>query len=286
MEHTRINNDFGRFNDDLWGRLGDAGNRANEAYNTAFGGYNDLLGRVRDYGGGPGYGDIEGNFKELYNTGGLTDENRRRIRGGGVFDEFAKTGGIDDRTEQLLRSKGTATLPSFYQALRTKLDAERAANGESPGYNSQIAAMARDEARGVQDAANDVELGITDRRNEGRRWGASSMSGAELGIGNIESANKRAGLEGMLRARGMGSDDRLKALGLEGNILDSIRGLRTDSPGELNALLSLLGNSIQGRAGAINSNIGTRMGYTPNTSFWDRLPQFLNAGAGVAAAFA
>lgn len=293
-EYTKINSGYDRFNSGMWDRIPGAQNRADETYDYAFKGYKDLFGGedgtgqiddlINSFGGGGGFGDLEGSFMDLYNTGGLTDENRRRIRGDGVFDEYAKTGGLDENARQTLRAKGTATLPQFYQNLRNELESQaRASGGKNVGYDSQMAAMGRDEARGTQDAATAVEADIIDRVTEGRKWGASSMSGAELGLGNLEGANKRAGLSGAFNARqaGLGRGDaineaKLRALGLKGDILDSIRGLRTDVPGEENALYSHLRGGLGDRAGAAAGNINQRMQYNPNKGFMENLGGLVN----------
>lgn len=286
-ERDQLNQEHGRFTNSQYDALPGARGRANKTFDRAFSGYDDFLGNVRSLGGGGrGYGDIEGRYRDFADTGGINDEGMQRIRGKGVFDEFARTGGLSEADKTNIRARGTATIPSFFENLKNNLDRSKAAQGGyNPGYTAQAAEMARDSARGAQDAALEAETGITDRVNQGRMWGAGSLSSAEQGLQELLSRNKMAGMEGMFNARNAGSRDALQAAGLELGGLEGLRGLRTDVPGEESALFDRILASIGQRGGLVGDNLKGRMAYNPNKSMWDRFMDIAGAAGPIAGAF-
>lgn len=294
QERDTANKEYGGISDQLYSRLPGAQGRADKTFDSAYGGYNDLLGRARGGGFGGGSG---GNYDELYNrfkgfgdTGGVDDEGKARIRGNGVFDEFARTGGVSDADKTNLRARGTATIPAFYDSIKRNLETQKAAQGGyNPGYTAQMEELARNESRGAQDAALNAETGILDRVNEGRKWGSSSLSGAEQGLQELLSRNKLSGWQGAMGARQAGNDEdyRGRALGLQGELgaLEGLRGLRTDQPGEEFGLYDRLLGAAGGRSGATEQNLGLRAQYNPNRDFMDRLSQIGGAAGGLMGAF-
>jgi len=174
--------------------------------------------------------DVYGNYSDMYNSGGLSDENRSRIRGNGVFDEFAKTGGLSGADVANMRSRGGSTIPAFYSSLKDEMERGKAVNnGFNPGYTGQVAKMARDQAHAAQAANLDTELGITDTRNKGRMFGASSLSDAERGLAGLESSNRMGALGGMRDIAGHGEDPSaiLQALGMGQDEIMQLLGARS-----------------------------------------------------------
>jgi hypothetical protein len=285
QERQRTGQQYDTLDRSMMDRLSGAQGRADRTFESAYGGYNDLLGRSRagsGGGGSGGYDEIYSRFKNFGDTGGIDDENKRRIRGSGVFDEFARTGGLNEADKQNLRARSTATLPAFFENLKNQLSQRNAIQGGySPGYDAQASKLARDQAYGANRVAADAEGDIVDRVTRGRQWGAENISGAEQGLVDLLSRNKLAGFEGMLNSRRASSDDdyRGRALDLEGELgaLSGLRGLRTDQPGEEFGLYDRLIGSAGQRGGQNQSNLGLRAEYNPNVSTFDRVSQIAQA---------
>lgn len=272
-EYNDQRRDYTDYRNTRQGYSDEARARSDRAFDTAFSGYEDILNEPRNSAGSRYY-------KDFAETGGLDDENIRRIRGNGVFDEFARTGGLSDEDIANMRLQGSRVIPGFFDAVRRNVDKSANIQGYSPGYSSQTRAIARDSARGAADAALDTELGITNTRNEGRKWGASSLSGAESDLVGALQRGKMFGIEGMDRSDMASRADRLAAL-------SGIRGLRTDTPGEVgmyeDEILSSMGQGAGNRRGLLQD----RAAYNPNQSWFDKYGMpILNAGAGIASGFA
>lgn len=167
--------------------------------------FGDVEGSYRNFMNGGGvdtgrFNAFQGNLMELAGSGGFDAATRAnimgdvgkmraqaddqdiasRFRGGGVFDEFAKTGGYSDADISNIRRRANSVIPAYYDVARN--EAGRMASvqgGYGPGQSALMARMSRDQARGAQSAALDAELGIKDKVNSGRQWGATGMSGAE-----------------------------------------------------------------------------------------------------------
>jgi hypothetical protein len=281
-ESNRINKESSDYFNLLSGRMGPAQQRADESYGDIYGGFKKFL-DPSYASGSPGFGEYEGMFKNLYNTGGLDAENIDRIRGKGGFDEFAKTGGYSTGDISNIRSRSNRSIPSFFDALRAKMGDQALISGTPASYTSSLSRMSRDQARQSADMALDTELGIKDRVNEGRRYGISGMSGAEQGLAELLSRNKIAGAEGGLRAAGMGAqfgENRDK------NILAALGGmgdLRGQVPGEEFNLYKMMLENMGQRGGLYNANLGNRMQYNPNKSFMDYVGQIAKIVGPIAA---
>lgn len=149
--------------------------------------FDRFQGHLMDVAGSGGFDDaargrILGDANSMRTTANDGDV-ANRFRGGGVFDEFARTGGYSDQDISNIRSRATSVIPAYYDVARN--EAGRMANvqgGYGPGRAALFARMGRDQARGAQSAALDAELGIKDKVNEGRRWGAGQMTGAEASL--------------------------------------------------------------------------------------------------------
>ena len=280
-EYGNTERQFGDFYNSRNRFADEARGRSNQAYDTAYRGYQSLFDNPR--GGSNSSNEALGYYRDFAKTGGLTDENVRRIRGNGVFDEFSRTGGLSDQDIANMRLHGSAVIPGFYDAIRRNLQRSTNVTGYNPGYNAQIAASSRDQAREAQNAALETELGIVDTRNKGRMWGTEGLSGAERSLVDATQRGRMFGIEGLDRDYNTGQDrdaqTRLAAIG-------GIRGLRTDTPGEVGMYEDELFNSLTGGAGARRGLIQDRMQYNPNRSFLERMAPLINAGVGVATGFA
>jgi len=141
-------------------------------------------------------GDIA-DWKNFASGATISPEDRARMRGGGVYDEFAKTGGYSAGDIANIRSRGTSGVPAFYSTLQEDLERQNAATGGyAPGFGSQMAKLAREQAHGAQSAALDTELGIKEKVNEGRRWGATGMTSSETGLQDLLARNFLGGMQG------------------------------------------------------------------------------------------
>lgn len=309
QERDTVNRGYNRINDEMYSRLDPARQRADQTWNAAYGGYNDILGRLRNRSSsGPSasfdpsqYNELYQRFRDFGDTGGVSEEEKRRIRGNGVFDEFARTGGLSESDKANLRARSTSTLPSFFENLKNNLDRTvRIQGGENsgfnPGYNAQAAALARDQAYGANRVAAEAEGDIVDRVTQGRQWGASSLSDAERALVNQISSNRLGGWGGALNARQARGNEALqyedlaranRSMDLEAELgaLAGMRGLRTDQPGEEFGLYDRILEGLGGRAGAVGNNLNLRAQYNPNKSFLDNLEQVGGIAAGMAGAF-
>lgn len=302
QEGDQINQESNRFGNMLYDRTAGAQGRADNAYNSAYGGYNNFLsgaGRAGSPGGGGyNFGNYENDFRNAGNVGSsISDENRARIRGKGVFDEFAKTGGYSDVDQANIRSRANSTIPSMFDAIRDRMGQQATIQGGGgPAYTSSLQRIARDQSRGAADTALDTELGIKEKVNEGRRWGSGSLSDAEKSLTGMQLQDtdlmnkyKMQGLENAFRAAATGAGmnqqsnsdyDRNSLAALEG-----LHGLRTDQPGEEFGLYDrLLGNMGQ-RGQLQGGNQGGYSAYNPNKSFLDQVMPFLGMGANFAMPF-
>lgn len=275
----------------LYGQLGQTGQSGkNPLFNDVMSGYKDLGGM--SFGGGvsnrPDFGRYESQFGDIFKTGGVDEENKKRIRGGGVFDEYAKTGGYSDADKSNIRARGARTVPAFYDALRSKMSQQAAISGGGPSYNSSLQRMARDQSRGVNEAQSDTEFNIMDRVNEGRRWGSSSMSSAEQGLAELISRNKLGASEGGLRAamgggdfdlRNRGLDLQGQGLGLQAKLgsLGGMSNMYGNSQDEISDLLRIILGAQGQRGSLMNSNFNTRNNTKGSSGqVADFLTQFMN----------
>lgn len=267
-EYDRVGRDYGSYIDRREGFANDVRDRSNNDYNMI---QNRIMGLLDDP---EAFGSSY--FRDFANTGGLDEENKRRIRGLGVFDEFAKTGGIDEGTKSLVRANAAAGGRGIYDATARQLDTGyNAQGGFNPGYNAQSSKLIRDSARAVNESLLAAELGLEDRILEGKKWGAGSASGAELGLVDALQRGKMFGAEGM---RNEGT--------MRASLIDSLRGLRSDTPGELAMYEGLISGGMGDRGAQTQGLLSQRYQANPKPpGFWDRFTQIAGAAAPMAAGF-
>lgn len=250
QEYNRVGQDYGQYTNRREELANDVRARSNNDYNDIYGRITGMLDDPDSFGAS--------NYRRFAETGGLDDENIRRIRGNGGFDEFARTGGISEGQKGLIRANAAATGRGIYDATNRQLDTGYSAQGGmNPGYNAQSSKLIRDSARAANESALQAELGIEDRVSEGRRWGIGGMSQAELGLGDLLQRGKMFGAEGL---RG---DAAARA-----SLIESLRGLRSDTPGELAMYEQLIAGGMGGRAGSAGSLLGQRAAYNPKEPGW------------------
>lgn len=263
-EGRRVNSEHQQFMDMIMGRINDPSSSPGRSYLDSAGrGFSSILGR-----GPSAYGPM---FMDAAKGGLVSDENRRRIRGNGVFDEFQRTGGFSEGDLSNIRSRSNRTIPAFYEALKNRFKTQAGITGAGPSYTSSLSRISRDQSRAAADTALDTELGIKDRVNEGRRWGTEGMSSSELGLANLESANKRFGIEG-------GARNELSNLGIDLDALRGILGVGEANSGEQFRLYDMLLGAMGQRGSLAGGNLNRRMTYDPNVSWFDRLMQIWNTG--------
>lgn len=216
------NSGGGGYNTALDSRFGDVGNSYRNFMNNGgvdTGKFNQFQGNLMDVAGSGGYdeaarGRILGDANKMRETADSADV-ANRFRGNGVFDEFSKTGGLSDQDRSNIRARGNSVIPSMYGSMRDEATRANAAQGGyGAGQSAMFSRMGRQQASAAQDAALNTELGITDKVNAGRQWGASGASQAE------------GALQGM-RLSALGN-----AAGTEGTMWNNIAQNRTGAAGQ------------------------------------------------------
>lgn len=261
-EHRQIQGDHSQFGQHLWGQLPGAQERGSDLYNRILQGYQGIL----DDGDG-GFGQYENMFNDFARTGGgiseVTPENINRMRGLGVFDEFAKTGGYSDEDIRNIRGQASGANSARFEGLQNRMSQLNKISGGNAGYGASESRLARDASREGNRAVLDAEVGIKDRVNTGRQWGSGMVNKGEvdvrnamLGADSLRSANKIAGMQGGLGARGMRNARQENALG-------GMRGLRTDVPGEEFALYNLILGNMGQRGQQAGNNLDRYLNFNP-----------------------
>jgi len=142
-------------------------------------------------------------MEEMGRTGGLSEEDMLRMRGGGIFEEFQKTGGYNDAQLGDIRARANSTLPAYYDAVRQGQNRMASIQGGNPAASAAMAArLARDQAKGLREQTLDTELGLSDRIREGRQWGAEGGAQAEGALQSLRTGNMISGQRGAADTRG------------------------------------------------------------------------------------
>jgi len=309
-----------RQRDSLIDKYSDMGNqaydRSSNLYNESLNNYRDILGKMDDPSGASstfeelsrtgGYSpediaELEGNigdYKRYASGADISEQDRARMRGAGVYDEFAKTGGFDEGQMQNFRARGTSGTASVFDALKNRLSQQNAAQGGySPGYESGNRALARDKSREIQAANTNTEGMLQDMIRKNRMAGAEGAERSEGTLQNLLAKKFMEGMGGATNTRfGLNESiakNRLAgAGGLENTnqsrlaAVNSMAALRGQTPGEVASYNTSL-NQAAGQGSAANANIlQQRAGYNPNVSGLEKVGNFVSSVAGpVAAAF-
>ena len=159
-----------------------------------------------------GIQNLTNQYETIGKLGAADETSANRLRGLGVYDEFAKTGGYSAGDIANIRQRGSSVIPSMYGSMRANAARQGATQGGyGPGQGALMARLGRQQASAAQGAALDTEMGIKDKVNQGRQWGATSAAGSE---GNI-IGNQLAGLGGATSNR-FGLQDRINSGRLAG----------------------------------------------------------------------
>jgi hypothetical protein len=175
---------------------------APNATNSNFKRVEDMYKNYMDTGGwdpttrGAQQGRID-TLTKIGDTGGLTEDEKARARGGGYYEEFAKTGGYSPDDIRNIRTRATSGIPAMFSRVRD--ESARAANvqgGYGPGRALLAGRLGREQAGAAADASLNAELGIRDKVNQGRQWGVGGMSSSELALQDLLTKNKLQSLTG------------------------------------------------------------------------------------------
>ena len=236
------------FGNTITGGLGQAQSNSQNAFNTAFGGYKNLLGQATSgslFGGGGG------------GTGAAYDAMRAAIAGQqGPGNPWAGELGTD------IRTRNDSLLPGFYDRIRAEQGRlQNIQGGYNPGYTSQMAKLARDQAHQAQAAKlnTDVELGQRSAAAQAAQTAFANqraMQLAQLGLSQAQagSASSSAAARANLQAR-------LAALG-------GISGLRGQTPGEVAMYLGAQNQNLSSGQGLQNQGIGQMFAANPRQAPW------------------
>lgn len=138
-----------------------------------------------------------GMLKEFGRSGGVSEADRARMRGGGGYEEFAKTGGLSEEARQNIRSRATSVIPAAYQRATDEANRMRTLQGGyGPGATALRGRMLRESNQSAADAALNAELGIQQQVNQGRQFGIQGMSGSEQALQSLVTGNQLAGMSG------------------------------------------------------------------------------------------
>lgn len=239
--------------------------RSDEAYNRALEGYKGVMDSSDRF------SELGDEYLRFARSGGVDAEGRRRIRGNGVFDEFQQTGGYSPDDIRNIRMQGNAALPAMYNSLKEGMLRQSRISGKGVGFGAGLERLSRNAARDIAAANLATELGIGDRVREGRQWGTEGVSNSERALQDLLGRNFLAGMGGASELEGMGNRDKLAAAA-------GLRGLRTDTPGEVSMYDDLLLRNEALRNPAISNLINTGM-RAPNESIWDVISQATGTAA-------
>lgn len=261
-------------------RYGEDKTKNDELYKRVLGGYEGYLptGGIDQDAIDAIMGDI-GGLRELGRTGGLDAESINRYRGGGVYDEFAKTGGYSEGDIANIRSRSNSQIPSFYSSLKDELARQNTVQGGySPGYTYGLAKSGRDAYRAAAEQSLNTEIGIKDKVNSGRQWGASGMTSSEDALQRLRTGNMFRGLEGA-SSRQLGLQESIRSGRQYGQT-----GMSNLYGSEREHELSMLGYQLKVMGMSDEQLSRLLQMYPEGRSVWAKLAKAGIIGVGVAAA--
>lgn len=253
--------------------------REDQAYNTAYNGYNNLANNLSSQANSK-YGLWDPNRVGSidHNVGEFKDFAHGNTAQGAMYKDWLNTGGVSDAEKADYRSRATSVIPSIYEGAKRSLDRQNSIQGGiNPGYTAQSRQIMGDSARQSQQAATGAEVDLANMVRSGKLSAAGNldqnfMSG--MGAANnteLELAHQLAD------SRSQGTQGLLAALG-------GIRGLRTDTPGESNALMDLLLKGNLGYGAQQSGLIGDQMqSDAARNSWWKNIISGLAGGIGTGA---
>lgn len=286
--------------------------RSDELLNKALGGYEGVLndtGVSDKYNaiydtGGFDPSDLEGinrdigSLEEYAKGGSVSEADRARIRGGGVYDEASKTGLWSDPEKADFRARAGSVLPAFYDAVKNEFSRQNTAQGGyNPGYTYQNAKLARDASRQSAAANLEAETTLADSIRKNRQWGAEGMTSSEMALQGLLDNIFRGSTTAALSARTGIADSKAKnrlaaTSGLSQvnqdklNAAQGIGSLRAQTPGTDAMYASLYQRAIESGDEETLKVLQLMSQRNPNSGFWDKFFQLVNAGVSAASAYA
>lgn len=149
---------------------------------------------------------------------GISAEDIARMRGNGLFQEYTNTGGFSDADKTMMRARGTANIPSAYSGMQNEVNRlAQVGNNSAPNKAAMMSRLSRNAARDMQGAALDTELGITDRVQANKKWGAEGSAQSESGIQNLVIPAKQNSLNSAIE-NSRGIQEFMSAMSLQSGL--------------------------------------------------------------------
>lgn len=210
--------------------------------------------------------NLEGDASKYRNFAAGNDET------GGYYRSLMGSGGFSEGDKTNFRNASTAVIPGIYQGLARELESgNRATGGMNPGFTASMEKLAREQAYAGQDAATRGEVDLSNMIRAGKNTGAEGLSSHFLtgtaGAGGIDKYL----IDAIQQGKQFGASGVAGADTARGGLLNTLRGLRTDVPGELSMYERQLLQSMGMNDDAINSLLQKNLSYNPKTSFWEKL---------------
>jgi hypothetical protein len=134
----------------------------------------------------------------------------------------------------------------------------------------------------LREGALNTETGILDRVNQGRTWGASNISDAERGLVDATQRGEMFGIGGLADSDRFDSEMGYRNKALNLGAIEGLRGLRTDTPGEVNMYENNILQGMNQGDQARNAIIGQNAAYHPNQNWFQRNKEALGFGLSAA----
>jgi len=298
QEYDRTNQDYDRYRSDLESRRTSTQARADELYGRSRAGYEGLIPRYRGIGGdarnlGRDARSAGSRYAGKFNALGdevagfarnpISDADKNRMRGLGVFDEFAQTGGWSEGDKQDVLASIASRSPAMFANLKENLDRQKLSQGGmGAGYTSQAAKLARDSARAGATDLREGRIGLGESIRSGRQWGAEGAATSEANLQNtlIDTYMRGMGLSGDMYGRGAGAEFQglgmdLSSMGLdldsaraEQGIYDQYSRMYGDESDRAQRYDEMTGRAIGDQHGATRGTLGLDIENNPRQRPW------------------
>lgn len=216
---------------------------SNDRYNPIMSGYMGLAsdGGYSDSSKSNIMGDV-GGLREMGRTGGISDSDAARMRGGGVYDEMAKTGGYSDSQKADMMKQSVNSIQSGQKNTQAQLNNRKVVQGGfSPGFDAASNNLRRTSAQDASNAALNARVGIQEQVNQNRITGAGGMTNSENALDTLRTGNQYKGLIG--------------ASSTEMGMNNSIAGNKLSALGGANSTANSMSNNDQFNSGVQGQNI-------------------------------
>ena len=199
-----------------------------------------------------------------YQSTGRLNDVANRLTG------FADTGGYSEADLGNIRARGAAPIRSVYASALQNLKRQKSLQGGySPNYGAIAAKMAREQAGILSEKSADIEAGIADRVQEGKRFGLSNLSPLAQRESELTHESKRENATGRQRVNELNANlrldtERLNRTGRDNAISQALQatGGMTNLYGTSPAQTTNFSNSVSSAP-----SVGVARG-VPNTNVW------------------